>query len=310
MMIRKYSYFVVSGICLLIVFTTILHAQSDLGRVLPAGKPLHIVAFGDFGSGNEHQRVTAEAMQKRNREAAFDLGITVGDNFYRCGVRGTGDKKWKLRWEDMYTPLGLPFYASLGNHDYGHPSIICPLFRGSPDAEVAYTGLSTSWRMPARYYTFIAGPVRFIAIDTEGWSTEQLGWIEKVLKDSQNEPGVRWRIVYGHHPMYSSGHHANERRIGALREAFVPLFQKYHVDLYIAGHDHGLERLEYEGLNLFITGGGGAHLRFMTHPKKESRFGVVVNGFLDLTIDETSLKAQFYDIQLKPLDDHPLVLTH
>jgi hypothetical protein len=48
----------------------------------------------------------------------------------------------------------------------------------------------------------------------------------------------------------------------------------------------------------------------MTHPKKESRFGVVVNGFLDLTIDETSLKAQFYNTQLKPLDDHPLVLTH
>ena len=309
-MIRNYAYPAVSTICLLILFTTILHAQSDLGRVLPAGKPIHIVAFGDFGSGNKHQRITAEALQKRNRDAAFDLGITVGDNFYRCGVRGTSDKKWKLRWEDMYTPLGLPFYASLGNHDYGHPQIICPLFRGSPDAEVAYTEQSTSWRMPARYYTFIAGPVRFIAIDTEGWSPEQSGWIEKILKDSQNEPGVRWRVVYGHHPMYSSGHHANERRIGALRETFVPLFLKYHVDLYIAGHDHGLERLEYQGLNLLISGGGGAQLRFMTHPKKESQFGVVINGFLDLIIDETSLKAQFFDTHLKPLDDHPLVLTH
>lgn len=307
---RKYAHSVVSMVCLLTFFTTLLQAQSDLGRVLPAGKPIHIVAFGDFGSGNKHQRITAEAMQKRNREVAFDLGITVGDNFYRCGVRGTSDEKWKLRWEDMYTPLGLPFFASLGNHDYGHPFVICPLFRSSPDAEVAYTRQSTSWRMPARYYTFIAGPVRFIAIDTEGWSTEQLRWIERVLKDSQDEPGVRWRIVYGHHPMYSSGHHANERRIGVLREAFVPLFQKYHVDLYIAGHDHGLERLEYEGLNLLISGGGGAHLRFMTHPKKESRFGAVINGFLDLTIDETSLRAQFYDTHLKTLDDHPLALTH
>jgi hypothetical protein len=48
----------------------------------------------------------------------------------------------------------------------------------------------------------------------------------------------------------------------------------------------------------------------MTHPKKESQFGVVINGFLDLTIDETSLKAQFFDTHLKPLDGHPLVLTH
>jgi hypothetical protein len=296
-------------ICLFAFFTTSLYGQSDIGRVLPAGQPLHILAFGDFGSGDEHQRATAEAMQKRHGDTAYNLGITVGDNFYRCGVRGTSDKKWKLRWEDLYTPLGIPFYATLGNHDYGHPFVICPMFRGSPDAEVAYTSLSASWRMPARYYTYIAGPVRFIAIDTEGWSAEQLAWLQKVLKESQGEPGVSWRIVYGHHPMFSSGHHANERRIGALREAFTDLFQKYHVDLYIAGHDHSLERLEYQGLILLVTGGGGARLRFMTNPKKESRFGLVMNGFLDLTIDETSLKAQFYDPQLKPLDDHPLVLT-
>jgi len=295
-------------ICLLALFTTHLYAQSDVGRVLPAAKPLHVLAFGDFGSGNKQQRVTAAAMQKRHLEVPYDLGITLGDNFYRCGVRGTDDKKWKLRWEDIYTPMGIPFYASLGNHDYGHPFIICPMFQGSPDAQVAYTQLSASWRMPARYYTYVAGPARFIAIDTEGWSEEQLSWLEKVLKDSQDEPGVRWRIVYGHHPMYSSGHHANERRIGVLRKVFVPLFQKYHVDLYIAGHDHSLERLEYQGLNLIIAGGGGARLRFMTGSKKESRFGLVTNGFLELTIDETSLKAQFYDPQLKPLDEHPLVL--
>jgi tartrate-resistant acid phosphatase type 5 len=301
-----------SRICLLtlitILFSPRLHAQIDLGRVLPVGKAIRILAFGDFGSGDKKQRVTAEAMQKRHRDAAFDLGITLGDNFYRCGVRGTTDKKWKLRWEDMYTPLGIPFYASLGNHDYGHPFIICPMFQGSPDAQVAYTKLSSSWRMPARYYSYVAGSVRFIAVDTEGWSAEQLTWLENVLKDSQDEPGVRWRIVYGHHPIYSSGHHANERRIGALRKAFVPLFQKFKVDLYIAGHDHSLERLEYQGLNLLITGGGGARLRFMTNSKKESRFGLVANGFLELTVDETSLKAQFYNPQLKPLDDNPLVL--
>lgn len=285
-----------------------LFAQADLGRVLPADMPLHVLAFGDFGSGNSHQQKTAQAMQERNRESSFNLGITLGDNFYRCGVRNTHDKKWRTRWEDLYTPLGIPIYASLGNHDYGHPPAICPTFRGSPDAEVAYTKLSQSWRMPARYYTYAAGPVRFIAIDTEGWSEAQLTWLEQVLRDSAKDPSIRWRIVYGHHPIYSSGHHANERRIGALRRAFVPLFRKYHVDLYIAGHDHGLERLEYQGTDLLISGGGGAHLRGLTHPKQESKFAAVKNGFVELNIDQNRLNAQFFDADAQPLEQQPLAL--
>jgi hypothetical protein len=75
---------------------------------------------------------------------------------------------WTARWEELYTPLGIPFYASLGNHHYGHPPVICPAGKGSPDAEVAYSEHSKSWRLPSRYYTFVAGAARFFAIDTEG----------------------------------------------------------------------------------------------------------------------------------------------
>lgn len=111
----------------------------------------------------------------------FDFGVTMGDNFYFCGVRSVTDPKWKTHWENLYTPLGILFYASLGNHDYGHPTGICPFYRASPNAEVAYTEHSKSWRMPARYYTFAAGPARFFAIDTEGWSAAQLEWIKAAL---------------------------------------------------------------------------------------------------------------------------------
>lgn len=122
--------------------------QRDAGRVLPAGKPLHVVAFGDFGTGNSHQAAVARAIAQRNASLPFDLGITMGDNFYFCGIRSVSDPKWKSRWEDFYTPLGFPFYASLGNHDYGNPPIVCPFERGSPDAEVAYTAHSKSGGCP------------------------------------------------------------------------------------------------------------------------------------------------------------------
>jgi tartrate-resistant acid phosphatase type 5 len=285
-----------------------LMAQSDVGRVLPADRPLHVVAFGDFGTGSPQQAAVARAMARRNLQQRFDLGITMGDNFYRCGVRGVDDAKWKTRWEDLYSPLGIPFYASLGNHDYGHPPIICPEGRGSPDAEVAYTAHSESWRMPARYYAFKAGPVLFVAVDTEGWSREQLTWIEKTLADSARDPDIKWRIVYGHHPVYTSGVHLNERRISVLRKELLPVMLAAHVDAYICGHDHDLEHLRSEGMDFFICGGGGAKLRKFHRKEKESVFTATQYAFLDLEIQDRRLTAQFLDTDLNSLEQ-PVTLS-
>ena len=291
---------------LVLVAALPVFAQTDAGPILPLDRAVHVVGFGDFGSGNQHQADIAKAIARRNAQERFDFGITLGDNFYRCGVRSVTDSKWTTRWENLYTPLGIPFYATLGNHDYGHPVGICPEHRGSPSAEVAYTQRSASWRMPARYYTYTAGPARFFAIDTEGWSDAQLKWLQSAMQKAVSEPGIRWRIVYGHHPVLSSGHHANERRSGVLRRQLGPLFQATKVDLYICGHDHSLERLSWNGVDLLIAGGGGASLRFDTHPRAESVLATVKFGFLDLKIDTETILAQFYDLDLKPLDPHAL----
>ncbi len=286
-----------------------LLAQKDLGRVIPEKPVLHLVALGDFGSGDVHQIAVAHAMAKRNAEAPFDLGISLGDNFYRCGVHNDSDHLWTTRWEDLYTPLGISFYASLGNHDYGHPPIICPEQRASPKAEVAYTEHSKSWRMPSRYYTFLAGPVRFFAIDTEGWSDAELDWLTETLEATQNEPGVEWRIVYGHHPMYTSGVHLNERRIAVLRRELAPLFHQTNVDLYIAGHDHDMEDLRAGGIEYLICGAGGAHLRAVHHAQPESLFHATTYGFLDVTIDQHKLTAAFLNTNLKPLEEPEMQIS-
>ena len=226
----------------------------------------------------------------------------MGDNFYRCGVRSVDDPLWKSRWEDLYTPLGIPFYVSLGNHDYGHPPIACPLQQASAAAEVDYTSHSRSWRMPARYYTYAAGPARFFNIDTEGWSKEQLAWIEKALAASRNEPGIKWRIVYGHHPIYTSGVHLNERRISELRRELIPVFKEEKVDLYISGHDHDMEHLRSDGIEFLICGTGGAELRKVRHQQKISVFANSAYAFLDVSIDDQRITAQFLDTALKSLE--------
>jgi tartrate-resistant acid phosphatase type 5 len=287
----------------------LLSAQVDLGRVLPESQSLHIVAIGDFGSGKPGQHEVAQGLAARHKQAPFDLGITLGDNFYRCGVRSVDDPKWQSRWENLYTALGIPFYASLGNHDYGLPPIACPAGGASVDAEIARTKLSRSWRMPARYYTYTAGPVRFLAIDTEGWSKEQLAWIGQILQKSKGEPGVRWRIVYGHHPMYTSGVHFNERRIGALRRELFPVLKAGGVDLYISGHDHDMERLQTDGIDMLIAGSGGADLRSPRHPEPESVFTAKKYGFLDIAVNHTQLTAKFLDPQLRSVEKNWLVRT-
>ncbi len=286
-----------------------LLAQQDLGNVIPGKQSIRLVALGDFGSGDRHQLAVAQAMARRRREQPFDLGVTLGDNFYRCGVRSVRDPIWKTRWEDLYTPLGIPFYASLGNHDYGHPQVICPYNRASPQAQVDRTRHSKSWRMPARYYTYRAGPARFFVIDTEAWSRTQAAWLERTLRQTLAEPGVSWRIVYGHHPMYTSGVHLNQRRIGVLRRDLAGVFRDAKVDLYLAGHDHGMEHLHADGVHYLINGAGGAHLRRVRKTTPESIFNAAVNGFLDLTIDERTLIAKFLDTNLVSLENPELRLT-
>jgi hypothetical protein len=231
----------------------------------------------------------------------------MGDNFYRCGVRSVNDEKWKTRWEEPYTPLGILFYAALGNHDYGHPPVICPAGGASADAEVARTKLSASWRMPARYYTYAAGPVRFIAIDTEGWAEKQLDWIKATLAATANEPGVKWRIVYGHHPMYTSGVHLNERRISVLRRDLFPVLKAANVDVYIAGHDHDMERLKVDGMDMLIAGSGGAELRKVRHQEADSVFAAKSYGFLDIDITSEHIAAQFYDPNMRTLEKNSLM---
>jgi hypothetical protein len=80
----------------------------------------------------------------------------------------------------------------------------------------------------------------------------QLQWLEKELAAS----GSDWKVMYFHHPIYSSGgRHGSDT---ALREQLEPLFLKYGVDLVLAGHEHFYERLKpQKGIHYFISGGAG-----------------------------------------------------
>lgn len=63
-----------------------------------------------------------------------------------------------------------------------------------------------------------------------------------------------WKIVYGHHPIYSEGQHEdNNDKV----EQLLPVLRD-RADVYFAGHDHDMQHLRPEGrLHFFVAGSAG-----------------------------------------------------
>jgi 3',5'-cyclic AMP phosphodiesterase CpdA len=258
---------------------TFLRTPPPVFSVAPAERPIRVLAFGDFGNGSPAQMQLAETMRTYGLNHPFDLGITLGDNFYPRGVTSLEDPHWANDWEKPYGPLGLKFYPTLGNHDYLPPD--------GPAAEVLYSQHSKTWDMPATFYTFTAGPVQFFAIDTEELSDtrvyqKQLAWLDSEIAKSK----ARWKIVYGHYQVYSATRGDEQNLIDRL----VPVMRG-RVNLYLCGHDHNLQQLQTEnGVHYFVDGGGGAPLYDFTQKNyARSTFKTKQNGFMVIEANSDKL---------------------
>lgn len=253
-----------------VALSEVRHAQVIGPQVIPVKDSLapylEFFAVGDAGTGGAGQQLVAEAMGRVATEDPISFVLFLGDNFYESGVSSVTDPQWKTKFEDMYSAksLQVPFYAVLGNHDYGL----------NPNAQVKYTRKSKRWKMPSHYYTFTrrvddSTTIQFFCLDSypiaqssvdeikEGKdkpeSRLQRRWLERKLAASR----ARWKVVLGHHPIYSNGMHGNDPSMAAALEG---LLEKYNVDFYLAGHDHNLELLKpLNGVNYVVSGAGGKH---------------------------------------------------
>jgi hypothetical protein len=70
---------------------------------------------------------------------------------------------------------------------------------------------------------------------------EQTRWLERTLAAAQDDPNIDWIIVQMHQDALSSSKNGNGSDRG-IREAWLPLFDRYGVDLVLCGHDHDYER--------------------------------------------------------------------
>jgi 3',5'-cyclic AMP phosphodiesterase CpdA len=197
---------------------------------------LKFAVLGDFGTASQRQYQLAAQMAKLYAGFKLELVVLVGDNLY--GAERPQD--FKSKFEDPYKPLldaGVKFYAALGNHD--------------ARAQRYYKPFNMEGEL---YYSFKAPKekVRFFVLDSTYPVPEQITWLEKALKDSNDD----WKIAYFHHPIYSSGgRHGSDVK---LRETLEPLFIQYNVSVVFTGHDHFYERIKPQhGIVHFVVGSGG-----------------------------------------------------
>jgi Purple acid Phosphatase, N-terminal domain/Calcineurin-like phosphoesterase len=88
---------------------------------------------------------------------------------------------------------------------------------------------------PERAYTFEYSNALFVVLDSNLEPASQTEWLEEQLANTD----ATWKFVVYHHPAYSSG---ASRDNPEVRQLWGALFDKYHVDLALQGHDHAYLR--------------------------------------------------------------------
>ncbi|PJJ48134.1 metallophosphoesterase family protein [Hymenobacter chitinivorans] len=211
-------------------------------------------AIGDYGSASSAEKDVARLVHSWRP----DFIITLGDNNYDYGEAGTIDVNIGQYYHDYIGNYkgkygaGAPenrFFPSLGNHDTytaeGRPYLDYFTLPGQE-----------------RYYDFVRGNVHFFVLNSNASepdgilsTSRQAQWLQQGLAAST----APWKVVYLHHPPFSSGEH------GSSLDLQWP-FCVWGASVVLAGHDHLYERIMVNGLAYFVNGLGGKSIYSLQKP--------------------------------------------
>ncbi|KFA89727.1 metallophosphoesterase [Archangium violaceum] len=260
----------------------------------PETTRVHFTAMGDFGTGGSLQ---TKVLQQLTVARAGEFLLTLGDNAYSSGT----DAEFQ---SNMFKPMAallreVPLFPTPGNHEYVTSN-------AKPYLDNFYLPANNSAKSE-RYYSFDWGPVHFASLDSncrnftiaDCTTALQKTWLAQDLAATSRP----WKIVFFHHPPWSSGEHLSTT---AMRREFAPLFEQYGVDLVLTGHDHNYERTRpmkgdavapsgTRGIPYLVVGSGGATLRpFPGAQPSWTAFRDNTNvGYLDVVVDGGTLTTKF-----------------
>jgi acid phosphatase len=258
--------------------------------------------LGDVPGAVSAQVEVADLMARIASSEAVDAVFLAGDNFHNHGVRDVDDCLWQERFHRVYTRgelASIPFFAVLGNHDY------C----GNPQAQLDYSMLAPGrWNMPARHYSVRWGKLLEVGcIDTNfpdrsGFFPLPLDRLERRLRRST----AHWKLVVGHRPIFSGGIY---RKVQPhLRWIFEAFLRRSGSVLYLSGHDHAMQHLEFSSMvggsivRQLVVGSGGSKLRPVEYLANKTRFALSRHGVARIVIRDGVLRCSLFAVD----EQHPV----
>src|SRR6201999_2746503 len=161
---------------------------------------------------------------------------------------------WDFWSNNSRSARNRPWMPSPGNHE-----------NELGNGPIGYRAYQTYFALPATsgqtsvtrglWYAFTAGSMRVLSIANDdvayqdggnsyvrGYSGgAQRAWLARELAAARADRAIDWIVVCMHQVAISTADKFNGADLG-IREEWVPLFDKYNVDLVVCGHEHHYER--------------------------------------------------------------------
>ena len=289
------------------------------------------VTFGVTGDSRGENNDAWRVLQRRMSTLSPTLLLFSGD-MVNYATDQTAWEHWlDSAWRDSdQKPLTLAQILTLSTH--GNHENHTALFFGNvvlPQDVAAFP------KYGELFYSVDVGPVHLVVLD-DFWVTSPAdvpeyggvlsAWLAADLgAANKNRKNVPWIITMHHHGEFSSSDHGTDLDTLRGRRFFVPIWDKYHVDLDLAGHDHNYERSRpltgplaaddspmvqasfASGTVYVVCAGSGADpyasgTSAFTQTSHEYTSGGAIGLYGILTVDATSLKLDAHELRADQTD--------
>lgn len=212
-------------------------------------RPFTFLVYGDTRTNYDQHALVAERMATEPAEFV----VHVGDL-----IESPTDGQWRAFLKSG-EPLfrSMSFLCVIGNHENNSRSYydLFPLPEGG--GKYGHEWWSLRW-----------GDVLLVGLDSNLPFLKFTGlqreteWMKEVLSQD-----ARYKFVFFHHPLYSSDpYYGGDENLAKL---WVPIFQEAGVTAVFTGHCHNYEHIVRDGIQYFVTGGGGAPLSGLSPERVE-----------------------------------------
>ena len=279
-------------------------------RILP---DFSFAAAADWAC-NSNTVNTVNNIITKNPKLVLGIGDYYYSDYYNESLGGGATPAAAQCWFKIIKPIEQKLRIAIGNHEH--------------DSQPLLNLYMSRFNLTKQYYSFNYQNVHFLVMSTElslvGIGSAEYNFVNNDLVKAASNPDINWIIVCYHQTSYSTV--SRVPPFTMFRDIYHPLFDKYHVDLVLQGHEHTYQRsypLRYNVNNssnpIVVTDNISAHKNNYNYTNPQGRIFTIVgtagarlfplyghapymatqyigHGFLDITItnDGKTLTAKFY----------------